>query len=85
LNIARTYPSSFPSRLKGTTAADMKQGRRRKIDKRETIMAGSEQLTNACSARWEESTDCCVDGERKNRTFTRLIYHCHELHLRART
>jgi len=37
---AATYPSIFPSREKGTTAAYIKQGKRNSRDIREIIMAG---------------------------------------------
>jgi len=36
---AMAYPSIFPSREKGTTAAYIKQGKRNSRDIRETIMA----------------------------------------------
>jgi len=60
----------------------MKQGKIRKRDIRETIMATSVVLAIACSVGWDERVGCLNDRVTKERSFTRLIY---LLHVRART
>jgi len=52
------YLSSLPSRVKGTTAAYIKQGKRRTREIRETIMIDSVVLAVVCAARCDEEVDC---------------------------
>lgn len=48
--IVMTHESITPSRLKGTTAANMKQGKSRKKERKVTIMMTVELLAATCTA-----------------------------------